>query len=112
MLRNVFEAKTPLNSVLKTDKEQLCLTNVKTYVHLTISKLENLNADETKWIKEETFDDMVHKVQQQTLSLPPSARLRSADTSFGWEHYANDVFKKLLSAFIVQLYDVFEQLEF
>ena len=55
---------------------------------------------------------MVCKVQQQTLSLPPSARLWCADTSFGWEHYVTDVFKKLLSAFIEQLDVAFEQIEF
>ena len=55
---------------------------------------------------------MVLKAQQQMLSLPPSARLRSADTSFGWERYVTDVFEKFLSAFIVQLDDAFEQLEF
>ena len=54
---------------------------------------------------------MVCKVQQQTLSLPPSARLWCADTSFGWEH-VTDVFKKLLSAFIEQLDVAFEQIEF
>ena len=74
--------------------------------------MENLRAGETKWFKEENFDDMVRKAQQQTLSLPPSARLRSADTSFGWERYVTDVFEKFLSAFIVQLDDAFEQLEF
>ena len=55
---------------------------------------------------------MVCKAQQQTLSLPPSTRLRSADARFGWEHYVTDVFEKFLSAFIVQLDDAFEQLEF
>ena len=108
MLWDVFKAIAPLNLVLQTVNEQLCLTDVKTYVHLTRSKLENLRAGETKWFKEENFDDMVRKAQQQTLSLPPSARLRSADTSFGWEHYVTDVFEKFLSAFIVQLDDAFE----
>ena len=75
MLHDVFEAITLLNLVLQTGNEQLCLTDVKTYVHLTRSKSENLTAGETKWFKEETFDDMVCKAQQQTLSLPPSARL-------------------------------------
>ena len=55
---------------------------------------------------------MVLKTQQQTLSLPPSARLRSVDTSFGWERYVEDVFEKFLSAFKVELDDAFEQLEF
>ena len=53
MLRDVFEAIVPLNLVLQTGNEQLCLTDVKTYVHLTRSKLENLRAGETKWFKEE-----------------------------------------------------------
>ena len=70
-------------------------------------KLENLQAGETKWFKEENFDDMVRKTQQQRLSLSPSARLQSADTSFGWERYATNVFKKFLSAFIVQFDDAF-----
>ena len=105
MLHDVFEAIAPLNLVLQTGNEQLCLTDVKTYVHLTRSKLEN-------WFKEENFDGKVCKVQQQTLSLPSSARLRSADTSFGWEHDATDVFKKFPSAFIVQLDVAFEQIEF
>ena len=65
-----------------------------------------------KWFKEENFDGKVCKVQQQMLSLPSSARLRSADTSFGWEHDVTDVFKKFLSAFIVQLDVAFEQIEF
>ena len=112
MLRDVFEAIAPLNLVLQTGNKQLCLTDVKTYVHLTRSRLENLMVGETKWFKEENFDDMVLKAQQQMLSLPPSARLRSADTSFGWERYVTDVFEKFLSAFIVQLDDAFEQLEF
>ena len=104
MLRDVFEAIAPLNLVLQTGNKQLCLTDVKTYVHLTRSRLENF--------KEENFDDMVLKAHQQMLSLPPSARLRSADKSFGWERYVTDVFEKFLSAFIVQLDDAFEQLEF
>ena len=74
--------------------------------------MENLRAGETMCFKEENFDDMVCKVQQQTLSLPPSARLQSADISFGWERYVTDVFEKLLSAFIVELDNVLEQLEF
>ena len=75
--------------------------------------MENLRAGETKWFKEENFDHMVCKAQQQTLSLPPSAGLQSADTSFGWEHYITDVFfQKFLSAFIEQLDIAFEQREF
>ena len=46
------------------------------------------------------------------LSLPPSARIRSADTSFGWERYVTDVFEKLLSVFILLLDNASEQLEF
>ena len=88
------------------------MTDVKTYAHLTKSKLENLTAGETKWFKEENVDDMVCKAQQQTLSLPSSARLRSADTSFGWEHYVTDVLEKFLSAFIEQLDVAFEEIEF
>ena len=77
LLHDVFETIAPLNLLLQIGNEQLCLTDVKTYVlHLTRSKLENLRAGETKWFKEENFDDMVHKVQQQMLSLPPIARLR------------------------------------
>ena len=112
ILRDVFEAIAPLNLVLQTGNEQLCFTDVKTYVHLTRLKLENLRAGEVKWFKEENFDDMVLKAQQQTLSLPPSARLRSVDTSFGWERYVEDVFEKFLPAFTVQLDNAFEQLEF
>ena len=112
MQRDVFEAIAPLNVVLQTGNKQLCLTDVKTYIHLTRSKLENLKTGETKWFKEEKFDDIVRKAQQQKLSLPQSARLRSADTSFGWECYVTDVFEKFLSAFLVQLDDAFEQLEF
>ena len=59
-----------------------------------------------------TSDDIVCKAQQQTLSLPPSPRLRYAVTSFGWEHYVVDVFEKFLSAFIEQLDVAFEQIEF
>ena len=55
---------------------------------------------------------MVCKVQQQTLSLRPIARLQSADTSFEWERYVTDVFEKFLSAFMLELDDAFEQLEF
>ena len=77
LLHDVFETIAPLNLLLQIGNEQLCLTDVKTYVlHLTRSKLESLRAGETKWFKEENFDDMVHKVQQQMLSLPPIARLR------------------------------------
>ena len=112
MLHDVFEAIAPLNLVLQTGNEQLCLTDVKTYVHLTRSKLENLMAGQMKRFKGENFDDKVCKMQQQTLSLPSNARLRSADTSFGWEHDVTDVFKKFLSAFIVQLDVAFEQIEF
>ena len=112
MLRDVFKAIAPPNLVLQTGNEQLCLTDVITYVLLTRSKLENLMAGEMKWFKEENFDDMACKAQQQTLSLPPSVRLWSADTSFRWEHYVTDVFKKLLSGFIEQLDVAFEQVEF
>ena len=87
------------NLILQTGNGQLCLRDVKTYIHLTKSKLENLRTGETKWFEEEHFDDMVCKAQ-------------SADTSFGWEHYVTDVFKKFLSIFIVQLDDAFEGLEF
>ena len=77
LLHDVFETIAPLNLLLQIGNEQLCLTDVKTYVlHLTRSKLENLRAGETNWFKEENFDDMVHKVQQQMLSLPPIARLQ------------------------------------
>ena len=89
----------PLNLILQTGNGQLCLRDVKTYIHLTKSKLENLRTGETKWFEEEHFDDMACKAQ-------------SADTSFGWEHYVTDVFEKFLSIFIVQLDDAFEGLEF
>ena len=112
MLHNVFEAITLLNLVLQTGHEQLCLTDIKTYVRVTRSELQNLMAGETKWFKEENFDDMVCKAQQQTLSLSPSARLWSANTSFGWEYYVTDVFEKFLSTFIEQLDVAFEQIEF
>ena len=69
-------------------------------------------AGKTKWFKEENFDDMVCKAQQQTLGLPSSARLQSADTSFGWEHYVTDVFEKFLSGFLEQSDVPFEQIEF
>ena len=72
MQRYVFETITPLNLVLQTGNKQLCLTDFKTYVHLTRSKLENLRTGEMKWFKEEKFDDMVHKAQQQKLSKSPS----------------------------------------
>ena len=39
-------------------------------------------------------------------------RLSSADASFGWKHCTTDVFKKFLSAFVVQLDNAFEQPEF
>ena len=74
--------------------------------------MENVRADETKWFKEQNFNDMVCKTQQQALNLPPSVRLRSANKSFGLERYITDVFKKFLSAFLVQLDDAFEQLKF
>ena len=108
ILWDVLKAIAHLNLVLQTGNKQLCLTDVKTYVHLTRSKFENLRAAKTKWFKEENFYDMVCKAQQQTLSLPPSTRLRSADARFGWEHYVTDVFEKFLSAFIVQLDSAFE----
>ena len=72
MLRDAFEAIAPLNLVLQTGNEQLCLTDVKTNVHLTRSKLENLRAGESKWFKEENFDDMVCKAQQQTANSKKS----------------------------------------
>ena len=75
-------------------------------------KIGKSNAGETKWFKIENFDDMVCKGQQQTLSLPPRARLRSADTSFGWKHYVTDAFDKFLSVFIEQLDVAFEEIEF
>ena len=75
MLHDVFEAIAPLNLVLQTVNEQLCLTDVMTYAHQSMSKLENLRAGETKWLKEENLDDMVHRVQQQMLRLSPCARL-------------------------------------
>ena len=75
MLRDVFKAIAPPNLVLQTGNEQLCLTDVITYVLLTRSKLENPMAGEMKRFKEENFDDMACKAQQQTLSLPPSVRL-------------------------------------
>ena len=112
MLRDVFKAIAPPNLVLQTGNKQLCLTDVITYVLLTRSKLENPMAGEMKRFKEENFDDMACKAQQQTLSLPPSVRLGSADTSFRWEHYVTDVFEKLLSGFIEQLDVAFEQVEF
>ena len=55
---------------------------------------------------------MVYKGQQQALNLPPRARLRSADTSFGWKHYVTDAFDKFLSVFIEQLDVAFEQMAF
>ena len=58
------------------------------------------------------FDDLVQKAQQQTISFTPSAILGHADTSFGWEHCVTDIYKKFLSAFLVQLNDAFEQLKF
>ena len=112
ILRDIFKATAPLNLVLQTDNKQLCLTDVKTYVHLTRSKFENLTAGETKWFKEENFDDTVCKAQQQMLSLPPSGRLLSADTSFGWKHCVTDAFKRFLSSFIEQLDVACEQIEF
>ena len=78
----------------------------------TRSKFENLTAGETKWFKEENFDDTVCKAQQQMLSLPPSGRLLSADTSFGWKHCVTDAFEKFLSSFIEQLDVACEQIEF
>ena len=51
MLHNVFKAIPPLSLVLQTGKEQLCLTDIKTYIHLTRSKLENLVAGEMKCFK-------------------------------------------------------------
>ena len=39
-------------------------------------------------------------------------RLWSADASFEWKHCATDIFEKFLSAFVVQLDNAFEQLEF
>ena len=43
---------------------------------------------------------------------PSNSKTSTADTSFGWERYVIDISEKFLSAFIVQLDDTFEQLEF
>ena len=53
MLYDVFKVIAPLTLVLQTGNEQLCLTDVKTCVHVTRLKLESLTAGEMKWFKEE-----------------------------------------------------------
>ena len=54
LLRDIFDAISPLNIALQKSHESLCLSNVKTYVDKTQDALKKL-AIKGHWFDEEKF---------------------------------------------------------
>ena len=110
MLLEVFECTAPLGLALQKGAGTLCLSDIPTYVELTISQL--VFAKETKkWMTCEKFEELRNSAEEEILTLPVTARVRSAD-NFCWESFMTKTFYPFIDRFIEEIKDAFSQLEF
>ena len=83
MLMEVFQCNGPLDLVLPKGEGALCISDLPTYVELTLSHLTSIK-ETCKWFTLEKINELKNVADEQIQSLPPAARLQGSD-SFVWE---------------------------
>ena len=110
MLMEVFQCTAPLNLVLQKGEGALCLSNLPTYLELTLSHLTSIK-ETCKWFTLEKFNELKNVANEQIQSLPPAARLRGSD-SFIWETFKTESFCPFIDRMIEEIKEDFKQFEF
>lgn len=110
MLMEVFQCTAPLNLVLQKGEGALCLSDLPTYLELTLSHLTSIK-ETCKWFTLEKFNELKNVADEQIQSLPPAARLRGSD-SFVWETFKTESFYPFIDRMIEEIKEAFEQFEF
>ena len=74
--------------------------------------LQSLNElkEKPKYCNSENFNHLKQTADDKTLTMPPSAQVRSQE--FGFKHFINYVFTKFIDAFVKEMIDAFSQLKF
>ena len=74
--------------------------------------LQSLNKlkEKPKYCNSENFNHLKQTADDKTLTMPPSAQVRSQE--FGFKHFINYVFTKFIDAFVKEMIDAFSQLKF
>ena len=110
MLLEVFECTGPLGLLLQKGNGTLCLADIPTYFELTKSRLIS-RREEREWLTLKKLRELKNLAEEEILSLPVSARVRRTN-QFNWESFMNETFHPCVAAFIEEIKEAFEQLQF
>ena len=99
----------PMLLTFEESEGSISLSDVETYVEITIHKLSQC-LNNTKFVKVNNFEDMKKLIAEETLNLPPSSRLSAP--AFCFDKFKNDVLSKFIEAFKEELNKTFSQIKF
>ena len=66
--------------------------------------------EKSNYCNSENFNRLKQTADDKTLSMPPSAQVRSQQ--FDFEHFIDHVFTKFIDAFLIEMIDAFSLLKF
>ena len=109
MLLDVFKSIKPLILFFQTSKGACNVSDANTYYELCLQSLNELK-EESNYCNSENFNCLKQTVDDKTLTMPPSAQIRSQESDF--QHFIDHVFTKFINAFVNKMIDTFSQLKF
>ena len=103
MLLDVFKSIKPLALFFQM------LKGAKTYYELCLQRLNELK-EKPNYCNSENFNRLKQTADDKTLTMPPSAQVRSQE--FDFKHFIDHVFTEFIDAFVKEMIDAFSQLKF
>ena len=109
MLLDVFKSIKPLILFFQTSKGACSVSDANTYYELCLQRLNELK-EKPNYCNSENFNRLKQTADDKTLTMPPSAQVRSQE--FDFKHFIDHVFTKFIDAFVKEMIDAFSQLKF
>ena len=109
MLLDVFKSIKPLILFFQTSKGECSVSDANTYYELCLQRLNELK-EKPNYCNSENFNRLKQTADDKTLTMPPSAQVRSQE--FDFKHFIDHVLTKFIDAFIKEMIDAFSQLKF
>ena len=109
MLLDVFKSIKSLILFFQTSKGACSVSDANTYCELCLQRLNELK-EEPNNCNSENFNRLKLTADDKTLTMPPSAQVRSQE--FDFKHFIDYVFTTFIDAFVKEMIDAFSQLKF
>ena len=100
MLLNVFKSIKLLILFSRISKEACSVGNPNTYSELCVQSLNKLK-EKSNYCNSENFNCLKQTADDKTLTIPPSAWVRSQE--FDLQHFIYDVFTKFIDVFLKEM---------